>query len=150
MKITMRQIPELKEPEIIICGDMSSKQVKNIIELLSGKQYLQKMFFFKDGREYLFDLSEVVYFEAHNNKTYAQVDGGVYEVRQKLYELETMGASKGFVRISKGIIVNINYVASVAAEFSGNYTLKLKNFKTPLTISRKYVKGFKNYVMEEY
>lgn len=149
MKITLEQ-SDRNEPEIIIRGDISSSQVQNIIELLNGKQSLQKMFFFKKQREFLFDISDVIYFEADNNKTYAHIGKDVYEVRHKLYELEAMGRSKGFVRISKGIIVNVNSVLSVEAEFSGNYALLLRGTKSQLIISRKYVKEFKKYIMEVY
>lgn len=149
MKVTL-EYADNAEPEIIIRGDISSPQVKNIAELLSGKKSLQKMFFFKNEREYLFDIKEVTYFEADNNKTIAYIGAENYEVRHKLYELESIGRSKGFVRISKGVIVNVDFVKSVEAEFSGNYTAILRDARTRLTISRKYVKDFKDYIMEVY
>lgn len=147
MKITLEQA-DLTEPDIIIRGNISSPQVQNIVELLNGKRNFQKMFFFKNGKEYLFDITDVIYFEADNNKTFARIGNDLFETRHKLYELEGIGRSKGFIRIGKGVIVNINCVLSVEAEFSGNYTLLLKDTKTILTISRKYVKGFKQYIME--
>ena len=147
MKITLEQA-DLSEPEVIIRGDVSSAQVQNIVGLLNGKQ--RKMFFFKNEREYLFDISDVTYFETDGSKVIAHIGNEIYEIRYKLYELESMGYSKGFVRISKSVIVNINYVLSVEAEFSGNYELLLKDTRTRLTISRKYVKDFKKYVMEVY
>lgn len=147
MKITLEQT-EIAEPEIVIRGDISSPQVQNVIELLNGKKSLQKMFLFKAEKEYLFDITDVVYFEADNNKIFAHVGNELFETRHKLYELESIGYTKGFIRISKGIIVNIHHVLSVEAEFSGNYTLTLKGVQTQLTLSRKYVKGFKQYVME--
>lgn len=148
MKVILEHT-ELNEPEIIVRGNTGSIQVQRIVELLNGKQSAQKMFFFKNDREYLFDISDVVYFEADNNKIYAHITNEVYEVRYKLYELESICRAKGFIRINKGIIVNINYVSSVEAEFSGNLRLNLKDGKTRLIISRKYVKSFRKYVMEE-
>lgn len=149
MKITLEQADNT-EPEIIIRGDLTSATVQNVVEFLKGRRTFQKMFFFKNEREYLFDISEVRYFEASNNKTFAHIGAEVYEVRHKLYELENIGHSRGLVRISKGIIVNVNFVQSVEAEFSGNYTAFLRDTKTSLTISRKYVKNFKQYIMEVY
>lgn len=148
MKITLEKTNS-EDIEIIIRGDITSSQAQNIIELLSGRQALQKMFFFKNDQEYLFDISDVIYFEADNNKTFAHIGKELYEVRHKLYELEDIGRSKGFVRINKGTVVNVNHVSSVAAEFSGNYTLFLTN-SAALTISRKYLKDFKKYIMEVY
>ena len=51
-----------------------------------------------------------------------------------------------FVQINKSVIVNINCVKSIQAEFSGNYRIKLKNRKESLTISRKYFKEFKDRI----
>ena len=55
--------------------------------------------------------------------------------------------NKGFVQISKGVIVNSAAVTSVAAEFSGNYVVHLKD-QTNLSLSRKYVKQFRKYILE--
>lgn len=148
MKIILEQA-QLSEPEIIIRGDSASPHVQRIIELLNGKQSMQKMFFFKHEKEYVFDISEVVYFEADNNKVYAHIASEAYDVHHKLYELEILCRLKGFIRINKGVIVNINYVSSVEAEFSGNFRLNLKDSNIPLTLSRKYVKEFRKYIMEE-
>lgn len=140
---------DINEPEVTVRGDPESVQVKNILGLLSGSQSSRKMFLVKNGREYLFDLNEVERFEACGNKISAYVDKNEYEARGRLYELEGALASKGFVRINKGVIVNVNHIASVEAEFSGNYTANMKN-GGKLVISRKYVKPFKKFVMEVY
>ena len=39
-------------------------------------------------------------------------------------------------------------VRAVEAEFSGNYTALLRDGKTRLTISRSYMRDFRNYVLE--
>lgn len=149
MKVILEQA-ELSEPEVIIRGNAESEQVRSILSLLSGKQTLQKMFFFREEKEYLFDIAQVSYFEAENNKIFAFVGNERYEVRHKLYEIEAIGRMKGFVRINKGVVVNINFAESVEAEFSGNYTLHIAGTQRRLTISRKYVKDFRRYVMEVY
>lgn len=149
MKITLEQA-DLAEPEIIIRGNISDAQVQNIVGFLNGKQALQKMFFFKDDKEYLFDITDVVYFEAGNNKIFAHIGNETYKTHHKLYELEGIGRSKGFIRINKGIVVNVSFVLSVEPEFSGNYILHMRDSKTQLTISRKYIKNFKKYIMEVF
>ena len=147
MKITLEN-SDLSEPEIIIRGRAESIQVRNLIELLSDKK--QKMFFFKNEREYIFDISDVSYFETDGSKVIAHIGNEAYETRRKLYELESVGRPHGFIRISKSTIVNINYVLSIEAELSGNYTLTMKSIGTHLTLSRKYAGDFKRFVMEVY
>lgn len=138
---------ETDEAEVVIRGDAASAEVKNILELLTGSRSAQKMFFLKNGREYIFDAEDALYFESRSGKTFARIGKEYYEVRSRLYELETALKSRGFVRISKGVIVNVNHIASVEAEFSGNYTVNMKNGQK-MVISRKYVKEFRKYVME--
>ncbi len=52
---------------------------------------------------------------------------------------------KGFVRISKGYVINLNHVDYIELEFNGSYILYTKN-KDKLMISRNYVKSFKQFV----
>lgn len=147
MKIFLEQA-DLTETEIVVRGELSSEQVQNIVGLLSGSQSSQKMFFFRDDKEYIFDLKDVVYFEALKNKVVAHIGTEIYSTRSKLYELEGSLRAKGFVRINKGTIVNVNRISSVEAEFSGNYIAYIKGGKERLYISRKYIKDFKKYVLE--
>ena len=69
-----------------------------------------------------------------------------YEAKQKLYEIKDMLGGRSFAQINKSVIVNINCVKSIQAEFSGNYRIKLKSRKESLTISRKYFKEFKDHI----
>lgn len=149
MKVTLEQA-DLSDPEIVIKGDLASEQVQNIIGLLNSSQSSQKMFFFMDEREYIFDLKDVVYFETSKNKVIAHINSATYETRSKLYELESNLRTKGFIRINKSVIVNVDYISAVEPEFSGNYIAHMKCENIKLVISRKYVKDFKKYIMEVY
>ncbi len=149
MKVLLKQA-DLDEPEVIVRGDLTGVEVRNIVELLSGKTSFRKMFFYKGEREYLFDLKEVAYFEAAKNGAAAHIRGEIFMTPERLYELEAALRPKGFVRISKSVVVNVEYVSAVESEFSGNYAAYLKNGGGRLTISRKYVKDFKKYILEAY
>ena len=70
----------------------------------------------------------------------------VYEAKQKLYELKEILSAFSFAQINKSTLVNINFVKSIQAEFSGNYLIKLKDSKDVLTVSRKYFKEFKDQI----
>ena len=92
------------------------------------------------------DADEIVYVEVSDNKVYACTKQGTYEAKQKLYEIKELLGGRSFAQINKSVIVNINCVKSIQAEFSGNYRLKLKNRKESLTISRKYFKEFRDRI----
>ena len=144
MKITLESAA-LPETEVIIRGDITGEEVASLLQMLK-KRSSGKMFLFKEEEQHIVDISEIVFLEVCDNKTYAYSTHDVYETKQKLYELKEQLEPHAFVQINKSVLVNMNCVKSIQAEFSGNYRVKLKNRKETLTISRKYFKDFKERI----
>ncbi len=144
MKIKLESA-ELPETEVIIRGDVTAEEVISLLQFLNNRGS-RKLILFKEEEQHIVDTDEIVYLEVCGNKTYAYTKLDTYEAKQKLYELKELLSAQSFAQISKSVIVNINYVKSIQAEFSGNYRLKLKNNKQTLTISRKYFKEFKDRI----
>lgn len=144
MKITLEPA-ELSETEVIIRGDVASEEVISLLQLLK-KRNTGKLLLFKEDEQYIVDTQDIVYVEVNDSKAYAYLKQDTYEAKQKLYELKELLGTQSFVQINKSVIVNINYVKSIQAEFSGNYRIKLKNRKESLIISRKYFKEFKDRI----
>ena len=136
---------ELPETEVIIRGDVTSEEVVSLLQLLK-KRNSGKLILYKEEEQYIVDADEIVFIEVSDNKVCAYTRQDVYEAKQKLYEIKELLGSKSFAQINKSVIVNINCVKSIQAEFSGNYRLKLKNRKEILTISRKYFKEFRERI----
>ena len=147
MRISFEQAA-LAEPEVIIRGDLADPRVSELAAAIRKAVGVSRLFLYRDEREYPHDFSEIAWFETCDNKTIAHLGAERFEAKYKLYELAEMGHRHGFVQISKSVLVNVRAVESVAAEFSGNYTAYMKDGKTRLTISRKYMKAFRSYVME--
>lgn len=144
MKITLESAEEL---EVIIRGVPGSASVQAVLNAVQTAAGVSKLFLYREEREFLFQTAEISYFETCGRGVTAVAGGQRYEARYRLYQLAEMLHSAGFVQISKSTLVNVNHVASVEAEFSGNYTAFLKSGEK-LLISRKYMKAFRNYVME--
>ena len=144
MKITVESV-ELPEPEVIIRGDVTSEEVVSLLQLLK-KRSSGKILLFKEEEQYVIDMGEIVYVEVCDSKTCVYLKQDVYEAKQKLYELKGLLNPQAFVQINKSVIVNMNCIKSIQAEFSGNYRVKLKNRKESLLISRKYFKEFKEHI----
>ena len=142
IKVESAQLPET---EVIIRGDATSEEVISLLQLLK-KRSSGKLILYKEEEQYIMDADEIVYAEVSDNKVYAYTKQDTYEAKQKLYEIKELLDSRSFAQINKSVIVNINCVKSIQAEFSGNYRLKLKNRKERLTISRKYFKEFKDRI----
>ena len=144
MKIKLESA-ELPETEVIIRGDVASEKVVLLLQLLK-KRNSGKLILYKEEEQYIMDADEIVYVEVSDNKVYAYTKQDTYEAKQKLYEIKELLGGRSFAQINKSVIVNINCVKSIQAEFSGNYRLKLKNRKESLTISRKYFKEFRDRI----
>ena len=144
MKIKLESA-ELPETEVIIRGDVTSEEVVSLLQLLK-KRNSGKLILYKEEEQYIMDADEIVYVEVSDNKVYAYTKQGTYEAKQKLYEIKELLGGRSFAQINKSVIVNINCVKSIQAEFSGYYRLKLKNRKESLTISRKYFKEFRDRI----
>ncbi len=145
MKITLEP-SNLNETEIIIRGNISSPEVESLISFLNNKSSSSKLVLLKEDEQYFVDPKDVIYFEVKEGKLIVTTTQGTYSTNQKLYELKDALSSLPFAQISKSVVVNIEFVKSVSAEFSGNYSLKLKDRKEILTISRKYMKEFKDKI----
>ena len=144
MKIKLESA-ELPETEVIIRGDVTSEEVVSLLQLLK-KRNSGKLILYKEEEQYIMDADEIVYVEVSDNKVYAYTKQDTYEAKQKLYEIKELLGGRSFAQINKSVIVNINSVKSIQAEFSGNYRLKPKNRKESLTISRKYFKEFRDRI----
>ena len=134
-----------QEAEVIIRGDVSGEEVRSLLQLLNRKPS-SKLIVYKEEEQFLIDTAELVYLEVSGSRVSAYTKQEVYEAKQKLYELKELLTPCRFAQISKGVLVNINCVKSIQAEFSGNYRLKLKDRKEVLTVSRKYFKEFKDCI----
>ena len=144
MKIKVESV-ELPETEVIIRGDATSEEVISLLQLLK-KRNSGKLILYKEEEQYIMNADEIVFMEVSDGKVYAYTGHDVYEAKMKLYELKDILNARTFAQINKSVIVNMNYVKSIQAEFSGNYRVKLKDRKESLTISRKYFKEFKDRI----
>lgn len=144
MKIKVESV-ELPETEVIIRGDAASEEVISLLQLLN-KRNSRKLILYKEEEQYLVNTDEIVFMEVNVGKVYAYTAADQYEVKMKLYELKDTLNPHLFAQINKSVIVNMNCVKSIQAEFSGNYRVKLKNRKESLTISRKFFKEFKDRI----
>ena len=147
MKVTFESA-EVKETEVLIKGDITLNEVTALLDFIKGlnSNTCKKILLHREDEQFLIDPAEIIYIEASNNKVEVKTQAGVYDSKKKLYELKEQLCAEPFAQINKGTLVNIDFVKSVQAEFSGNYSLRLKQGKEILTISRKYFKEFKSKI----
>lgn len=144
MKITLEPA-ELREVEVIIRGDAADPEVAQLLKLL-GNRTSGRLMVNREEEQFVLDTAQIVFLETAGNRVLVHTAAETYESKQKLYELMDQLGHRSFVQVSKSTIVNLNYVKSIQAEFSGNYLIKLKNRKEKLTLSRKYFREFKERI----
>ena len=140
MKITIQDLPEGEEEEIVIrCRGMDEQLLKLVYALRAGREKLTV-----SRQERLFRIlpSAVYYFEAVDNRVFAYLEKEVYETKLKLYELEERLAGTDFFRASKSTVINLAKVESLSPAFNGRFEAAMKNGEK-LIVSRQYVPGLK-------
>lgn len=136
MKITIIDPALGEEEEVIIKCHAISDDVQRLIQKI--KLGDNKIVGYIAGDIHLLDTDAIYYFETVDNKVFAYCEEQVYEVKEKLYELENLLEMTSFMRISKSTILNLNKVKSLSPAFGGRFEATLDNGERTI-ISRQYV-----------
>lgn len=137
MKITIETPKPGEEDEIILrCSALDEKTMNLIYSLKAESGH--GLTGYAEDRIVKLVPADVFYFESVDNKVFAYLDQGVYEVHKKLYELEEEYAHTDFLRISKSSIVNVAKISYLKPVFNGRFEASLKNGEK-IVISRQYV-----------
>ena len=141
MKITIENIPEGSEPEIIIRWNEPDDSLLQLI--YSIKSASKKLIGILDSKLHIINPKEVYYFESVDNKVFIYLQEKVFESRLKLYEIEAEYDNWDFFRASKSVILNITRIESIRPVFDGRLEALLQNGEK-VYISRQYVPKLKS------
>lgn len=140
MRITIIEPGPEEEEEIIVKCREIDQDFMELINLL--RQGGRKINGYKDGNIYPIDVKDIYYFEAVDQKVFAYSKRDVYEIKSRLYELETSLPAKQFLRAAKSLIINLSQIKHLSPAFSGRFEAELKNGEKVI-ISRQYVPELK-------
>ncbi len=148
MKIKIEISEGLPEEEVIIrCSGLTEK-VASIEKALSSLSSLKTKFvFFKQGSEFFFPVSDVLFFETGEESVFAHTADDIYTVKKKLYEIEAALPS-GFMRISKSAIINIDKIASISRNLSASSLITFQGSHKQVYVSRLYYKELRYRIDE--
>ncbi len=145
MRVTLKRIQEKEAEQVIIeCVEVTS-QIKEI------SAYVQSigtgLLGFREGKQMeRFQLEQVYYFEALDDRLFAYTKNAVYEMKQKLYEIEEAYKECHFVRCSKSVVLNLMLLESISPALNGRFWALMKNGEK-LMISRQYAPKVKAIIM---
>ena len=87
--------------------------------------------------------SDIYYFESVDKKVFAYCSQNVYEVKEKLYQVEELSETLPFMRISKSMIINLEKIRHISPILGGRFEALLENDEKVI-ISRQYVPVLKD------
>ncbi len=140
MKIIIETPKDGDDDEIIIrCHELDDELMAFIARLKSGKSQITG---YSDSIIRQLSPKEIYYFESVDNKVFAYCEKEVYEVKEKLYEIENRYSHSDFQRISKSVIVNVSLIEYISPMLGSRLEATLKNGERVI-ISRQYVPELK-------
>ena len=140
MKVTVEELPELGQTEVIVRCRKLDGQVSRLVELLRLSD--ARLMGEKDGETCILDGTDVLYIDTVDRGTFLYTKDGVYETRLRLYELEEQLTGWDFIRVSKSAIVNFGQVRSLRPDFGGRMRLTMTNGEV-VVANRQYVPAIK-------
>ena len=139
MKIIIETPTEGEDEIIIRCRELDEELMNLIYAIGQGRRRITGY----SGKEMVQLVpADIYYFESVDNKVFAYCEKDVYEVKEKLYELESIYKNTDFQRISKSVIANISFIEAVLPMLGARLEAKLKNGERVI-ISRQYVPELK-------
>ena len=140
MKITIQTDETQTEIAVDIRCPGLTPELEKVISLLRTLD--MKLTGQKDRSTYILDVSQVLYIDSADKKTFLYTENEVYESDLKLYELEEQLARADFIRAGKSSIVNLRRIMSLRSEIDGRIRVTLSNGEK-LVVSRQYAEILK-------
>ena len=136
MEISIEEInKELREEILIRCHEVDD-EIYEIVNKLKTDNLI--VLGYQNDKVHRIKLSDIYYFEAVDGKVFCYCTDNVFEVKQKLYELEELCKEKNCFRASKSTVLNIAKISSIYPSISGRFEAVLDNGERAV-VSRQYV-----------
>lgn len=146
LDVKISKIPEAEAELVDIRCHKETDSICEIADFVRSRQGLLNGTL--DGRQYAVAVTEIMYIESVDNRTFIYTGTKVYESKQRIYELEDILKPKHFIRISKASLVNLMKISSVKPALGGRFSAVLSNGEE-IIISRKYVADLKKTLKGE-
>ena len=144
MKTVIHTIPDKAEEKVTIeCCEVTQEiiNLRDHAESVGGS-----ISGITGGKSVILPLSDILYFEAVDEKVFAYTEGDVTDVRGRLYEYEERLSDKGFARISKSVLVHLSKIESIAQSPGRKFEAELCNGERVI-ISRQYAADLKKILL---
>ena len=139
MKVEVRIDPNCGEASAVMTAPALTDEVRSLAARLEGGGVLIG---WREGNAFPLREEELLRCYGEDKGVRAQTLGGVYDLRERLYELEGKLDRHAFARISHSEIVHLKQVTALDLSLSGTIRITLAG-GTVCYASRRYVKKIK-------
>lgn len=126
-----------QEIRITIESERISDVLEKIVKLLKDEERQENLIVQAEEGKVILPIHEILYCESVEGKTMIFCKEKVYTSKLKLYEVEEQLVAKGFMRVSKQALININEVRVISANKKAQLIASLTNGEKVL-ISRQF------------
>ena len=140
LKISINVDEKITDTEISISCARLTPEIEKILATLRILE--RKLMVAKKDESYILDVSDIVYIESVDRKTFVYTCNDYFESKLKLYELEEQFCECGFFRASKSCIVQLKYIKSLKTDINRRIRLTLENGEQ-IIVSRQYAEELK-------
>jgi DNA-binding LytR/AlgR family response regulator len=145
MKIVIDESDVYDDVEIIIKCKKCDDEMLSLISRL--KTQCEKIIGEADGKTFVIEPKDILYFESVDKKSFIYTKNEVYETDLRLYEIEKILKFEGFFRAAKATIINISKIKNIKTELNSTLCVEMENGEK-LTISRQYAPFFKERLVK--
>ena len=140
MKITINIEEDRTDTEIAIACNQLTPEIEKIIATL--RILNQQLVVVKNDETHIIDVSQIIYIESVDRKTFVYTSDNFFESKLKLYEIEERLCQCGFFRASKSCIVQLRHIKSLKADIDRKIRLTLESGEQ-IMVSRMYADELK-------
>lgn len=142
MKVELKLTQNIKEPYAEIYSSEVNSEVVDAIAFLENNSSVITAL--DNERITVIQPQEIYMVRVENEQTFILCKNKKYRSPKRLYQLEQQ-LGKGFMRISKSVVINLKQIECVEPSFKGMMSIVLKNGCKDY-ISRHYMADFKKYL----
>jgi len=146
MKIFLKQVPGLQEPEIEIKYSEIDNEIDSLVRYIQNND--SYIYGEENGRKCKLRASTIYYIESVDKQTFIYTDKNVYHSSLRLYQLAGQLKRLDFVQISKSCILNLNMLEDIQTLKNSRLEATLLNGEK-LHVSRTYIKKIKDALSAE-
>ena len=144
MKYTIEQISD-GENEVIVRYSTFTSEIEQIVGIFKNEK--RRLIGTIGSEKILVELSDVLYIDSVDGKSFAYTDCDVIKLEYTLMQLEQMIQEISFFRCSKSMIINIDKVKSLRSLASNRIDATMCNGEHVM-ISRTYASDFRKRLRE--